>query len=70
MNPLETISAAASRLQQEAEGCRDRTLSVRLREVSATIRGALAMIQNALDPPAAAKEKPVRRLLVGDEDHD
>ncbi len=72
MNHLETIGAAANRLQQEADGCRDRVLSVRLREISATIRGTLATIRNEIDPiPEGKKKKTVRpRLVIGDEEND
>jgi hypothetical protein len=71
MTPLETIAAAANRLQQAADGCRDRALSVRLREISASIRGALAAIRNTLDPPPADKRTTVRpRLILGDENRE
>jgi hypothetical protein len=54
-----------------ADGCRDRALSVRLREISASIRGALAAIRNTLDPPPADKRTTVRpRLILGDENRE
>jgi hypothetical protein len=68
MTPLEIIAAAAARLVQEADGCRDRGLSVRLKENAAAIRGGVASIRNAIDPPPLKGSKRVReRLIVGDE---
>jgi hypothetical protein len=69
MTPLEIIAAAAARLVQEADGCRDRGLSVRLKENAATIRGGVASIRNALTAPddRPRKRLPPDRLIVGDE---
>jgi hypothetical protein len=70
MTPLETIGAAANRLQQEADGCGNHLLRVRLREISATVRGALATIRNQIDPLPEGKKKTVRkRLIAGDEEN-
>jgi hypothetical protein len=68
MSPLEKLNAVAARLVSEADACRDRQMSVRLKENAAAIRGAVASIRNAIDPPPLKGSKRVReRLIVGDE---
>ncbi|HUN01060.1 MAG TPA: hypothetical protein PLI96_11335 [Halothiobacillus sp.] len=68
MNPLEKLNAAAARLIQDADSCRDRSLSIRLKETAATIRGAVLTIRTALEGPAIPAAKRRRfDLIVGDE---
>jgi hypothetical protein len=69
MAPLEIISAAAARLAQEANLCRDRALAKRLQGNADAIRVAVASIRNAVASPddRPRKNAPRTRLVPGDE---
>ncbi len=69
MHPLESLTAAASRLTQEAQ-FQHGPLAVRLRETAATIRCAVATIRALIEADGTARGKRVRQKLIMGDDGD
>jgi hypothetical protein len=66
MTPLEKLNAAAARLIQMAGPMRDHE-QIRIKEIAATIRGAVATIRTALEGNERKPQHPRFGLIVGDE---
>jgi hypothetical protein len=69
MNPLEKLASAANRLVQIADAQRDRELTITLKEIASSVRGAVASIRAAIEGEAKKQPRPAKFSgVTGDED--